>query len=99
MKRLNKTYESEYEHDYFTEEWMGTMIIKANLKPCPFCGSPAKLYMDKYESSDSSHATWIHCENWHCNTRMDTTISFAGEDYQEKLDGFINRWNRRADGE
>lgn len=69
--------------------------IKANLKPCPFCGSPAKLYMDKYESTDSSHATWIRCENWRCNTRMDTTISFAGEDYQEKLDEFINRWNRR----
>jgi hypothetical protein len=70
--------------------------IKADLEPCPFCGSPAKLYIGKDEYTDSSHAMWIHCENWHCNTRMDATISFAGPDYQDKLNAFINRWNTRV---
>ncbi len=55
------------------------------LKPCPFCGSPAKAWGD-----DSDHFSWllvrIICENTVCGTR--------GNNYATRAEA-IAAWNRR----
>lgn len=56
-----------------------------NIKPCPFCGKPARL-----RGSDNVSGTpfyYVECDNINC------MASVAGQETPEKA---IELWNRRA---
>jgi len=55
-----------------------------SLKPCPFCGSRAKLFHDT--SSDyAEHWSWqVYCNNCGC-----------GIEYQETAEIVTKKWNKR----
>lgn len=52
-----------------------------NLKPCPFCGSPAELYGEEY-------MVWCRCSNKDCRCELITRFDEPEEAIEE--------WNRRA---
>lgn len=56
------------------------------LLPCPFCGSPAKLY-HRDEPSGWSNTDWVNCENEECG---------GGTCLHETKEIAISAWNRRA---
>lgn len=53
------------------------------LKPCPFCGSPAHV-----EESMSGGIFWIECEECHARSQ----ICFG----KNPCDAIIEAWNRRV---
>lgn len=52
------------------------------LKPCPFCGSPAEL-------TGECDMVWVRCSNEDCWCQMVTRF--------DEPDEAIEAWNRRAD--
>lgn len=54
----------------------------AELKPCPFCGSPAEL-------TGECDMVWVRCSNEDCWCQMVTRFDEPEEAIEE--------WNRRAD--
>lgn len=67
------------------------------LKPCPFCGSDAKLVILDHENSDTTHWHKIMCkEPFKCGAELGTAISFYQPDYDENVARLVGRWNRRA---
>ena len=61
------------------------------LKPCPFCGSDAKiLYESVFGSDDSTHYFRIRCLNNAC------TMGYPGVLYSSKQN-LIDDWNTRVD--
>ncbi len=67
------------------------------IKNCPFCGGKAELIISDHECSDTTHIHKIHCENiYDCGANLVAYLSFYKNDYDEALNRFIDRWNRRA---
>lgn len=68
------------------------------LKPCPFCGGEAELYISPRENSDTTHMYKIICKNiGDCGAEMVEAISFYQKDYFEAKQRLIRRWNRRTE--
>lgn len=66
------------------------------LKPCPFCGSKARLVVLEYENSDTTRWHKIMCEDvFGCGAEIGTAISAWQADYKEAVQGLKDRWNRR----
>lgn len=58
-------------------------MTPANLKPCPFCGGPARIYQDPSHST----AWFCGCEDWDC---------FGNMMWDETKADAVDKWNRRA---
>ncbi len=62
--------------------------MSEELKPCPFCGRPARLFTNYRTGTPSGvglHRHQVLCENQHCG---------QGPDRKRKVDA-IAAWNRR----
>jgi Lar family restriction alleviation protein len=55
------------------------------LKPCPFCGEPARILEDMYHRT----AVWIGCQTLGC---------FGRDQWEESKPEAIAAWNRRPTG-
>ena len=67
------------------KRWNRRKHDNRGLKPCPFCGSPAKL--DKFDNGECEMYE-VRCQNAQC--KAETTTSNKAEDV-------IDAWNRRND--
>ena len=69
--------------------------IESQLSVCPFCGQEAEYLIDQHENSDTTHTHKIRCKDvFGCGATMFDSISYYGN-YEERIQSFINRWNRR----
>ena len=62
-----------------------------NLKSCPFCGGPAKLYYAPTNLDVDIPCFGVSCE--HCKT-MIGTVSAGTTDFFRTPEEAINAWNR-----
>lgn len=62
------------------------------LKPCPFCGGKAKLFMEKLAPLLQSQMITVRCES--CYAESCTSIAVYGEVSEQA--GCIEAWNKRA---
>jgi len=68
------------------------------LKPCPFCGGEAELYISPHENGDTTQNHYIVCKDtFGCGARIGDAISGWQQDYDEAVQRLVDRWNRRAD--
>ena len=67
-------------------------IKKITLKPCPFCGSEAKLHVAQELVSYGDEGFFIQCSNDEC---LMNTVTVNGG-YSQYPEDIINRWNRRT---
>lgn len=68
---------------------MEGIFMKSLLKPCPFCGSPAKFCTDDNHQSDNYNGSFIECVNCHASTAIVFPI---GEEIRDKVESL---WNTR----
>ncbi len=59
--------------------------MMSELKPCPFCGGEAKLYVRSIHGLLFGDYYWVKCEDCNAETASDFEKSVA-----------IEAWNRRA---
>ncbi len=64
------------------------------LKPCPFCGGPAKLYYAPANLEDSIPCFGVSCE---CCKIMIGTVSAGLTDFFGTAQKAAAAWNRRAE--
>lgn len=60
------------------------------LKPCPFCGSEAHIFVSEYEG------VYVICSNCHARTETLTDRPYFTA-YVPAVERVIDRWNRRAE--
>lgn len=66
------------------------------LRPCPFCGGPAKLHAD-YSEKNQAYYFYIQCRN--CYARSKTIKSnIDAEDNQAAVDAWNMRTNEETNG-
>ena len=64
---------------------------------CPCCGKRSVLLVDDKENGDTSLNYRIQCvDTFGCGLSMFTSISGYSPNFTDELQGFIDRWNRRA---
>ena len=77
----------EYEEEDYESDLKKELLARTELKPCPFCGSTAKIR----EEMDGRAETYsIHCRG--CDMHY-TKFVWRARDKR----GVIKEWNRRAD--
>lgn len=62
------------------------------LKPCPFCGGEAHIFVSEYEG------VYVICSNCHARTETLTDRPYFTA-YVPAVERVVDRWNRRADNE
>ena len=68
------------------------------LKPCPFCGGNAELFVGNFVCNDTSLPYEIRCKDiFGCGACIRESISPYSKDYEKLVKNLYNRWNRRID--
>ena len=67
----------------------------AELKPCPFCGSEAKILKAKANASGTRFAFWVQCTN----TELEECVCAPFTRDYETEKGAVEAWNRRAEND
>lgn len=66
-------------------------VYNPELKPCPFCGSPAKLCSSKANAAGARFVFWVHC-NFRGDLNCDVIPTTPKFDTAEQA---VNAWNMR----
>ena len=70
---------------------------KYDLKACPFCGSKAKLIIERDLRNSKILSYNIRCNNtFKCGAAITTIMREDSPEYNRLVDDFVKRWNQRA---
>lgn len=68
---------------------------ESELSPCPFCGGKAKIVIEEKENSDTTHRTYIRCEDtFECGASIFGYVSYYA--FDRNMQELVDKWNTRG---
>ncbi|MEG0178047.1 MAG: Lar family restriction alleviation protein [Oscillospiraceae bacterium] len=63
---------------------------KVELKPCPFCGYPAEVHVERHGGKQYDYA-YVECSNCNAKIQYEIDVEYSA------FDRAVEEWNARSD--